>query len=394
MESKKNIKLYQSLTKKIPNGLLIQIAKYLQNNALEVVNIFRISGEKKGVLELFKNLTIQKNIDFTKYDFHVIASVFKMYFRYLEPPLIPYKLYQPLISIEMKNEPTKLDQIASILVLLPTDREGLFWFLLWFLNEVSLYCVTNNMDLQNLSIVFGPNLFRKKKTTPKEEYKDSPFITKLMIYLIENQDALREKMEENQEKISKNISTSPKNTINLTQFSKTNEPKLIPRNNRSERKVSMPSRLPSKLTLTPFNVSNEILSKTFDETKENKNKIQMQKNQKNLSGLDFKINLSSNLSIKALELENILSNISDFNNGEEKETDLNGINNLISNKNQNQNQNQNQNPNPTFYDLNDILEDDRHMRDLDDEQNEKMNEFIDHLQEIGFGSSDTSDPDF
>ncbi|KAJ5067681.1 spermathecal physiology variant [Anaeramoeba ignava] len=178
----------------IPSIILIT-TNFIKTNALDIEYIFRIPGRISDVEELKnKLLNSDSNLNLSEYSIHVVGSVLKDFLR-CEDPLIPFKLYKPFLRLQTKNE-QKDQKIAKLLLLLPERNQVILQYLMQFLWEIASHSKENKMDASNLSIVFGPNIIRKKKTNPKKEMKDFDKIKNLTTFLIENEKKIFENVEQ------------------------------------------------------------------------------------------------------------------------------------------------------------------------------------------------------
>ena len=102
---------------------------------------------------------------------HTLCVLLKTYLRERPEPLFPKKVYAPLIALfrglKLVACQQEIDLVAlrsgitSLLsqMLTPVEINNLFVFLL-FLNKVALQKEHNRMDVQNLCVVFSPNVLR------------------------------------------------------------------------------------------------------------------------------------------------------------------------------------------------------------------------------------------
>jgi len=126
--------------------------------------IFRISP---GILDL--NVLISmidkgKYPDFSKYNVHLIAGLFKKYFSMLPDPLLSFELYTCFMAIwAIQDEAIRLQKIRGIVDLLPESSKELLKYLVNFLAKVDEHSHKNLMTLNNLGTIFGPILLRSEE---------------------------------------------------------------------------------------------------------------------------------------------------------------------------------------------------------------------------------------
>ena len=90
-------------------------------------------------------------------DVHIIASALKSYLRDLPEPLLTFNLYNSWIRAgKMTSETDRLDEIETLLSLLPKSHYENLRYLIKFLAEFAKN-VPNRMTPQNIAIVIAPN---------------------------------------------------------------------------------------------------------------------------------------------------------------------------------------------------------------------------------------------
>jgi hypothetical protein len=139
-------------------------------NGLYTEGIFRLPGNTQQVEELKDkflsgNFTIDK-----KYDAHVIASVFKLWLRELAEPPIPNELYNTCIEVAQDME-----QCIDRLKYLPVHNGQVLAFVIRFLAKMCDDRVQDQtkMTIENLAVVFSPNILRNQSTDPLAIMKNS-----------------------------------------------------------------------------------------------------------------------------------------------------------------------------------------------------------------------------
>lgn len=135
---------------------------------LETEGIFRKSGNASQIKELMAKINNGERIVFSQGDVHIAAVILKTFLKELEEPLLTFKLYENIISIESVPKDDRLVIIKSILEQLPPQNYVVLQHLVEFLSLVSDRSCLNKMNEKNLALVFGPNLAR-----PKEIVADS-----------------------------------------------------------------------------------------------------------------------------------------------------------------------------------------------------------------------------
>ncbi|XP_025069509.1 rho GTPase-activating protein 4 isoform X3 [Alligator sinensis] len=88
-----------------------------------------------------------------------VAGALKLFFRGLQPPLLPPELYNDLIATDqLPTGPYRLAQLHAVLSKLSAPTLVLLRYLFAFLNHLSQYSDENLMDAHNLAVCFGPAL--------------------------------------------------------------------------------------------------------------------------------------------------------------------------------------------------------------------------------------------
>jgi len=121
---------------------------------------------------------------------HDASGVFKLYFRLLPEPLIPFDLYDRFIKVGHNKGDDRVDQLKELVQLLPKDNFALLDALCEFLMEVSTYSNENKMTPDNLAIVFAPNLVRPRVETPSSMITDMPASIAVISQLIQHHPAI------------------------------------------------------------------------------------------------------------------------------------------------------------------------------------------------------------
>ena len=96
-------------------------------------------------------------------DGYVISGVIKKFFTNLTEPIIPYEVYDKIMSINGVSPDQEVDFVKSILKLLPPMNYGVLMFMCTFLKEKVIRKETiNKMSNYNCSVVFAPCFLRPK----------------------------------------------------------------------------------------------------------------------------------------------------------------------------------------------------------------------------------------
>ena len=105
---------------------------------LETEGIFRKSGNASQIKELMAKINNGERIVFSQGDVHIAAVILKTFLKELEEPLLTFKLYENIISIESVPKDDRLVIIKSILEQLPPQNYVVLQHLVEFLSLVSI----------------------------------------------------------------------------------------------------------------------------------------------------------------------------------------------------------------------------------------------------------------
>eukprot|EP01132_Coremiostelium_polycephalum_P000818 gene818-1024_t len=130
-----------------------------KNHAIDTEGIFRLSGNMDTVRTIVKSFAHEPNLNF---EIHNISNALKHYLRLLDPPLIPYEFFLPLLEAR-KNEDA--ETIRGIIWKIPPDNRSILTQLAGLLVKISENCEVNRMNSKNLSIVFGPTILKPRTPT-------------------------------------------------------------------------------------------------------------------------------------------------------------------------------------------------------------------------------------
>lgn len=176
--------------------VLKQCLFYLAQHAGDVEGIFRVPGDSNIISEykVLYDCGMSKDVDFSLCSSHDVAGLCKLYLRELPSPLIPHSSFDSVVNIEksVENESDDSDdhsehvkKVAELIRDVPKERQKVLRFVLFFLKEFSVNSPQTKMNIENLAMVFSPNLIRPKVDT-MDTAMASPMITKFVIFLIKN----------------------------------------------------------------------------------------------------------------------------------------------------------------------------------------------------------------
>ncbi|KAJ4921495.1 hypothetical protein JOQ06_014310 [Pogonophryne albipinna] len=171
----------------------------IENRALSVQGVYRVSGSKPRIQKLCQAFEIQKDqVDLSDLSPHDITSILKHFFKELPDPLLTFDLYHNFITMGRTIQHLSERELA------PDTNEtmDIIYNLQKLLQKLHPYCYTtlqhlmshlqrvsenyeNKMSPSNLGIVFGPTLLRPLvstemsinallETTPTAPLPDTP----------------------------------------------------------------------------------------------------------------------------------------------------------------------------------------------------------------------------
>eukprot|EP01129_Flabellula_baltica_P013106 TRINITY_DN6031_c0_g1_i2.p1 TRINITY_DN6031_c0_g1~~TRINITY_DN6031_c0_g1_i2.p1 ORF type:complete len:403 (-),score=77.21 TRINITY_DN6031_c0_g1_i2:24-1232(-) len=136
-----------------------QAAEYItSNDNIKTEGMFRKNGNAHDI-QLVKEKFEQGEKEVNFKNPHVACGLLKLFFRELPDSLIPYSLYDSLMSLVL-NDSNTLSNIRVILRKLPKINSQLLYYLCKFFNKIAKYEEDNLMSVENLSLVFSGNLIR------------------------------------------------------------------------------------------------------------------------------------------------------------------------------------------------------------------------------------------
>jgi len=154
------------------------------SNALEE-GIFRLSGNVQEVDELKYRFNRGEIVDFTseKHGIHAVASLLKMYLRSLPEPVIPFSFYDKFTSIisNVKDDDDKgMMELENLVQQLPSANFNTLKFISRFLHEFQAHREVTKMTLENLAVIFGPNIISPLSENPQVLMESSSKIAQVM----------------------------------------------------------------------------------------------------------------------------------------------------------------------------------------------------------------------
>lgn len=110
------------------------------------------------------------DVDFEKYQVHVLASVLKSFLREMPEPLLTFECYENFITAaNLDDSQDRVTTLYDILKKLPPTNYDLMERLMFHLARVALHEDSNRMSAASLAIVFAPCVLRTNKLVPAQD---------------------------------------------------------------------------------------------------------------------------------------------------------------------------------------------------------------------------------
>jgi len=162
---------------------------WIDKHALKEVGLFRIPGDTFEVnkLKAMYDAAERGSIDLEAAGLdspHTIAGLLKLYVRELPQPLLLYRFYTTFIKVQKNHDKEKRTANLRILIKgLPKHNKDLLLFVMKFLSKVAQNSDINMMNIDNLALVWGPNLLRPDKDDHNTVFESS-YVNQIITTLI------------------------------------------------------------------------------------------------------------------------------------------------------------------------------------------------------------------
>uniref|UniRef100_A0A4W6D512 DLC1 Rho GTPase activating protein n=1 Tax=Lates calcarifer TaxID=8187 RepID=A0A4W6D512_LATCA len=161
----------------LPQGIQ-QAMRYLRNQCLDQVGLFRKSGVKSRIQAL-RQMNEASGADgggvsYEGQSAYDVADMLKQYFRDLPEPLLTSKLSETFLQIyQYMPKELRLQAARATVLLLPDENREALRTLLCLLSDVTASVAENQMTPTNLAVCLAPSLFhlntlrRKESSSPR-----------------------------------------------------------------------------------------------------------------------------------------------------------------------------------------------------------------------------------
>ncbi|KAM9363835.1 rho GTPase-activating protein 7 [Symphorus nematophorus] len=161
----------------LPQGIQ-QAMRYLRNQCLDQVGLFRKSGVKSRIQALRQMNEASGadggGVNYEGQSAYDVADMLKQYFRDLPEPLLTSKLSETFLQIyQYMPKELRLQAVRAAVLLLPDENREALRTLLCLLSDVTASVAENQMTPTNLAVCLAPSLFhlntlrRKESSSPR-----------------------------------------------------------------------------------------------------------------------------------------------------------------------------------------------------------------------------------
>eukprot|EP00039_Didymoeca_costata_P019111 m.336285 g.336285 ORF g.336285 m.336285 type:complete len:226 (-) comp17804_c0_seq1:246-923(-) len=182
--------------------LVVETCKYIREKG-SVQGIFRRSANAVKLATCKQMYNNGEKVNFDSLGgIHMATNALKAFFRDLRVPLLTNDAYTEILKLQESatNSPAKLESTKQLLLkYLPAMHLTILRTLLFFIGDLSEQSETTGMSLENLAIVFGPNLLWQKDAGPNSgkvpKLQEIGLIHGFVEYLIRNRSEVFEGMD-------------------------------------------------------------------------------------------------------------------------------------------------------------------------------------------------------
>uniref|UniRef100_A0A3P8TKB6 Rho GTPase-activating protein 7 n=1 Tax=Amphiprion percula TaxID=161767 RepID=A0A3P8TKB6_AMPPE len=161
----------------LPQGIQ-QAMRYLRNQCLDQVGLFRKSGVKSRIQALRQMNEASGadggGVNYEGQSAYDVADMLKQYFRDLPEPLLTSKLSETFLQIyQYMPKELRLQAARAAVLLLPDENREALRTLLCLLSDVTASVTENQMTPTNLAVCLAPSVFhlntlrRKESSSPR-----------------------------------------------------------------------------------------------------------------------------------------------------------------------------------------------------------------------------------
>jgi len=174
---------------KVPRIVTQMLLAVDRLNGKTTEGLFRIGAKTTDIQELREQV---ENGDYKCTGVtspHIPAALLKQWLRELKSPVVPFILYDECIKIvEDKNELTRATNLFSVINRIPVINKAILLEISKFLRDYSQEDVVKitKMNLDNLSMVFAPNILRNPNPAPELALRNTGIEIRFMAEILKN----------------------------------------------------------------------------------------------------------------------------------------------------------------------------------------------------------------
>ncbi len=164
--------------------------EYLDDFGLEEEGLFRIPGDSERVAAVVERYNKRLEVNFKNPN--CAAGVLKQYFRDLKEPLVPYKMFMPLISIldDTRDLNKRVQNFKVMIAMLSPLARHVLSYLLNFLSRVTACSGVSKMSAHPLAVCWAPSLLRTENSSDPKLVYLIPKTIAAVEFLIQNSAAV------------------------------------------------------------------------------------------------------------------------------------------------------------------------------------------------------------
>eukprot|EP00591_Stephanopyxis_turris_P011781 CAMPEP_0195510588 /NCGR_PEP_ID=MMETSP0794_2-20130614/3196_1 /TAXON_ID=515487 /ORGANISM="Stephanopyxis turris, Strain CCMP 815" /LENGTH=443 /DNA_ID=CAMNT_0040638039 /DNA_START=126 /DNA_END=1457 /DNA_ORIENTATION=+ len=178
---------------------LIQLESLLQKHALGQEGLFRIPPPQDDLNHAQKLIDSNKTPTFfaaptlEPEEVNIIGTLYKLFFRRLPEPLIPFDKYDALITAQSSHEEEVIVRgIEGAVISMPREHRNTLLHLVQFLTLVAVQSQSNKMGMSNLALIFAPSILRSSDLNPLLELSSIKARVEVVQILFNNLDRLEQ----------------------------------------------------------------------------------------------------------------------------------------------------------------------------------------------------------
>ncbi|KAL0073288.1 Rho GTPase activation protein [Phycomyces blakesleeanus] len=172
----------------IPPVLCLMI-EHLRQHGMDQEGIFRKSPSSVEFKQVKHALNKRIPVDLKNYDIHISSNLVKTFVKELPVPLLTSRDVHCLDKATVRQE--RVGQMQGVISRLPRYERNVLQYVLCFLGEVADHSDVNSMTINNLAILFAPNLIHHQPASATDQFTtQEEALKRANIYLTELQNSI------------------------------------------------------------------------------------------------------------------------------------------------------------------------------------------------------------